>query len=217
MKIQGEVIFCEPPSQAELYTRRGQEVRPSASLWVWGEVALLGCADENEPSVSSALRTSEAGEWKSAMEKEIASLEKYRTWEATVPPENTRFVDTKWGLRKKTAEHRNLVKFKARLTAHGFTQIPGIYYDKTSAAVVRPDRLRILLALVIQHDLPTVQYNIESVYLYAPLDDESYIEKKPTMVTVPGGEVLRLKKSIYGLCNLFPRIARFPEGDPAIL
>jgi len=29
------------------------------------------------------------------MEKEIASLEKYRTWEGTALPENTRFVDTK--------------------------------------------------------------------------------------------------------------------------
>jgi len=72
------------------------------------------------------------------MEKEIASLEKYRTWEAIAPPENARFVNTKWVLRKKRDEHGNLVKFKARLTARasGFTQIPGIDYDETFAAVV---------------------------------------------------------------------------------
>jgi len=70
------------------------------------------------------------------MEKEIASLEKYKTWEATAPPENARFVDTKWVLRKKRDEHGNLVKFKPRLTAHGFTQIPGIDYDETFPAVV---------------------------------------------------------------------------------
>jgi len=197
-KNSEEVIFCKPPPQAELRTRHGREVRPPSRLGEWGEVALLGCADEDEPSVTTALSSSEAGEWKSAMEKEIASLEKYKTWESTAPPENARFVDTKWVLRKKRDEHGNLVKFKARLTARGFTQIPGIDYDEAFAAVVRTDTLRILLAHAIQHDLHAVQYDIESAYLNAPLDDEIYI-KPPTMVTVPDGKVLRLKKSIYGL------------------
>jgi len=105
------------------------------------------------------------------MEKEIASLEKYKTWEATAAPENARFVDTKWVLRKKRDERGNLVKFKARLTARGFTQIPGIDYDETFSAVVRTDTLRILLAHAIHHNLHTVQYDIESAYLNAPLDD----------------------------------------------
>jgi len=90
-----EVIFCKPPPQAELRTHRGREVRPPSRLGEWGELAFLGCADEDEPSLTTGLSSSEAGEWKSAMEKEITSLEKYRTWEATVPPENARFVDTK--------------------------------------------------------------------------------------------------------------------------
>ena len=132
------------------------------------------------------------------MEKEIASLEKYGTWEATTPPVDGRFVDTKWVLRKKRDENGNLIKFKARLTARGFTQIPGIDYDETFSAVVRTDTIRILLAHAVQHNLHTVQYDIESAYLNAPLDDEIYI-KPPRMVTVPSGKVLRLRKSIYGL------------------
>jgi len=193
-----DVIFCKPPPQAKFCTRRGREVKPPSRLGEWGEVALLGYTDEDEPSVTAALSGSEAGEWKTAMEKEIASLEKYKTWEATAAPENARFVDTKWVLRKKHDERGNLVKFKARLTACGFTQIPGIDYDETFSAVVRTDTLRILLAHAIQHNLHTVQYDIESAYLNAPLDDEIYI-KTPRMVAVPSGKVLRLKKSIYGL------------------
>jgi len=191
-----EVITCQPPPG--IRTRSGRGVRPPSRLGEWGEVALLGSVNEDSPSISKALSGSEAGEWKIAMEKEIASLEKYNTWEATAPPVNGRFVDTKWVLRKKRDEHGHLVKFKARLTARGFTQIPGIDYDETFSAVVRTDTLRILLAHALQHNLHIVQYDIESAYLNAPLDDEIYI-KPPRMVTVPDGKVLRLKKSIYGL------------------
>ena len=79
-----------------------------------------------------------------------------------------------------------------------FTRIPGIDYNETFSAVVRTDTLRILLTHAIQPNLHTVQFDIESAYLNAPLEDKIYI-KPPKMVLVPGGEVLRLKKSIYGL------------------
>ena len=188
-----EVTTCE--STPEVRTRSGREVRPPSRHGEWGEVALLGSINEDDPSVSKALGSSEAGEWKAAMEKEIASLERYSTWEATTPPVDGRFVDTKWVLRKKRDENGNLVKYKARLTARGFTQIPGIDYDERFSAVVRTDTLRILLAHAIQHNLHTAQFDIESAYLNAPLEDEIYI-KPPKRVSVPSGKVLRLKKSI---------------------
>jgi len=132
------------------------------------------------------------------MTKEIESLERYTTWEEVAPPQNARFVDTKWVLKKKRDEHGKLVKFKARLTARGFTQIPGLDYDETCSAVVRTDTIRPLLAHAVHHDLHTVQYDIESAYLNAPLEDEIYIKPAP-MVAITAGKVLRLRKSIYGL------------------
>jgi len=130
------------------------------------------------------------------MEKEIVSLEKYGTWEYVLPPPGGRCVDRKWVLKKKRDECGNLVKFKARLTARGFTQIAGLDYDETFSAVVRTDTLRLLLAHAIQYQLHTVQYDIESAYLNAPLDEEIYIQPR-AMVTGPDGKVLRLRKSIY--------------------
>ena len=143
-------------------------------------------AHQTQALIFADVGSSEAGEWKTAMEKEIASLERYSTLEATTPPVDRRFVDTKWVLRKKRDENGNLVKYKARLTARGFTQIPGIDYDETFSAVVRTDTLRILLAHAIQHNLHTAQFDIESAYLNAPLEEEIYI-KPPKMVSVPSG------------------------------
>jgi len=91
------------------------------------------------------------------MEHEIASRNKYSTWEATPPPIDGRFVNTKWVLRKKRDKNGNLIKFKARLTACRFTPIPGVDYDETFSDVVQTDTLRILLAPAIQHNLHTAQ------------------------------------------------------------
>ena len=195
-----ESITCKPPTvpAPEIHTRIGREVRPPSRFGEWGEMALFSLGDEDSPSVSQALRSPEAASWRKAMEKEIASLEKYGTWEHVSPPPGGRFVDTMWVLKKKRDECGNLVKFKARLTARGFTQIPGLDYDKTFSAVVRTDTLRLLLAHTIQYQLHTVQYDIESAYLNAPLDEEIYIQP-PAMVSVPDAKVLRLRKSIYGL------------------
>jgi len=181
----------------EVRTRSGRAVRPPSRFGEWGEIALFGLGDADEPSVSQALRSSEFAEWQSAMEKEIVSLEKYNTWEEVAPPLDGRFVDTKWVLKKKRDEHGKLVKFKARLTAQGFTQIPGLDYDETFSPVVRTDTIRRLLPHAVQNNLLTVQYDIKSVYLNAPLEGEIYI-KPPQMVTISTGKVLHLWKSIYG-------------------
>ena len=52
-----EVTPCEPAP--EVRTRSGREVRPPSRLGEWGEVALLGSTNEDEPSVSKALHQQE--------------------------------------------------------------------------------------------------------------------------------------------------------------
>jgi len=195
-----ESIICRPPNPPvpEPRSRSGRQIKLPARYGSWAEMALLGLDDEDSPTVAQALRSSEAADWKSAMEKEITSLERYNTWEEVASHSDGRFVNTKWVLKKKRDEHGNLVKYKARLTARGFTQVPGLDYDETFSAVVQTDTLRILLAHAIQHNLYTAQYDIESAYLNAPLDEEIYIQP-PTMVAIGAGKVLRLRKSIYGL------------------
>ena len=101
----------------EFRTGTGRKIRPPSRFGEWGEIAVFGLGNVNEPSVSQVLRSSEDAEWRRAMEQEIVSPEKYNTWEEVTPPQDGRFVDTKWVLRKKRDEHGKLVKFKARLTS----------------------------------------------------------------------------------------------------
>ena len=50
----------------------------------------------------------------------------------------------------------------------------------------------------MQFQLTALQFDIESAYLNAPLDEEIYFTP-PHMVTVSPGKVLRHRKSLYGL------------------
>ena len=64
--------------------------------------------------------------------------------------------------------------------------------------MVRTDTIRLLLALPIQTDLYTAQYDVEMAYFNAPREEELY-PKPPPAVSVTPGMVLRLRKTNYGL------------------
>ena len=187
-----------PPATGVRTTRSGRETRRPKRLIELAEIALMVSEDPDMPSVSQALGGPESREWQVAMEKEIDAIERYDTWEEMLAPETARFVDTKWVLKKKRNEKGELIKYKARLNARGFTQVPGLDFDETFAAVVRTDTIRLLLAHAIQENLYTAQYDVEAAYLNAPLEEEHYL-KPPPGVNVTPGRVLRLRKTIYGL------------------
>jgi hypothetical protein len=50
-----------------------------------------------------------------AMEKEIATIDKYSTWQETSAPEGARFIDTKWVLKQKRDKKGQLLKYKVRV------------------------------------------------------------------------------------------------------
>jgi len=91
-------------------------------------------------------------------------------------------------------------RYKARLVARGFSQTQGVDYQETFSPVVRYDSLRVLLALVAQHDLEMTQFNVKTAFLYGELKEEIYM-KIPDGLEINNDEdhILKLEKSLYGL------------------
>src|SRR6266403_4401661 len=112
----------------------------------------------------------------------------------TSPP-GRHVVKSKWVYKLK-ADGR----YRARLVAKGFTQIPGIDYDETFSPVAHFESLRLLLALAALEDWHIHQMDVKSAFLNGVLDEEIYMEQPPGFIT-SGAElkVCRLKKSLYGL------------------
>jgi Reverse transcriptase (RNA-dependent DNA polymerase) len=61
---------------------------------------------------------------------------------------SSRFV-----FKRKFDENGNLLKYKARLVARGFSQIHGINYDETWSPTARWDSIRIILTIANQQKL----------------------------------------------------------------
>jgi hypothetical protein len=91
-------------------------------------------------------------------------------------------------------------KHKARLVAMGYSQEYGIDYEETFSPVVRFETIRVVLSLAAQQGWEIYQFDVKSVFLNGPLQEEVYVSQPPGF-EVEGQEhkVYRLHKALYGL------------------
>jgi transposase InsO family protein len=69
--------------------------------------------------------------WVQAMNQEIDSIEKNKTWDLVDLPRHKKSIGVKWVYKTKLNEKGQIEKHKARLVAKGFSQQPGTDYGET--------------------------------------------------------------------------------------
>ena len=75
--------------------------------------------------------------WKEAIEAELSSLYKRKVFSEVLPtPRGIFSVGYKWVFVRKRNENNEVVRYKARLVAQGFTQKPGVDYNETYSPVM---------------------------------------------------------------------------------
>lgn len=157
--------------------------------------------DDLEPvNVQEALDSPDAEHWLEAMRCEIKQFNEKNTWVETTLPNGRRAVTAKWVFRRKRDENGNIVKYKARLVARGFTQIHGVDYDETYAPVARMSRLRLLFTIAATNDMELGQADVEGAYLNGKVDEELYLAPPDGVkLSNPDADVFQIKGAIYGL------------------
>jgi hypothetical protein len=75
--------------------------------------------------------------WHRAMEEELRSIEKNRTWTLTELPRGQHAIGLKWVFKVKKDEHGAILRHKAQLVMKGYTQREGIDYTEVFALVAR--------------------------------------------------------------------------------
>ncbi|GJZ66163.1 zinc finger, CCHC-type containing protein [Tanacetum coccineum] len=138
--------------------------------------------------------------WIEAMQKEIDSINKNKTWKLAILPDNQKAIGLKWVFKTKRDADGKIIKHKARLVAKGYVQEHGIDYDEVFAPVARMETVRLILALSAYHGWEVHHLDVKSAFLHGELKEEVYVTQ-PEGFKKPGNEnkVYRLVKALYGL------------------
>nr|GEX18117.1 zinc finger, CCHC-type [Tanacetum cinerariifolium] len=138
--------------------------------------------------------------WIKAMQIEIDSINKNKTWKLATLPDNQKAIGLKWVFKTKRDGNGNIIKHKARLVAKGYVQEHGIDYDEVFAPVARMETIRLILALLAYHGWEVHHLDVKSAFLHGELKEEVYVTQ-PEGFKKPGNEnkVYRLVKALYGL------------------
>ncbi|MCO5586428.1 hypothetical protein L7F22_040368 [Adiantum nelumboides] len=153
----------------------------------------------DEISVDKALSRLEASQWKEAMDSEYQSLIDNNTWQLVPAPANRKLVTCKWLLRKKFLSDGSVSRYKARLVARGFSQVPGKDYSETFSPVLRITAFQVLIAIAAQFHFLQHQMNVHRAFLHGDLEEEIYMIQPPGYISSEHpNHVCRLLKSLYG-------------------
>ncbi|MCO5576728.1 hypothetical protein L7F22_030545 [Adiantum nelumboides] len=157
-------------------------------------------ADADPISPEAALAGPDSNLWHAAMSEELASLHRNRTWSLVPLPEGRQPITCKWIIRRKLHPDGSIARYKARLVARGFSQIPGLDYGDTFSPVLRMSSFRLLLAMAAQFDFELYQLDVQTAFLHGDLSEELYMQQPPLFESSEyPHHVCRLHRSIYGL------------------
>ncbi|CAI7747366.1 unnamed protein product, partial [Closterium sp. NIES-54] len=152
-----------------------------------------------EPTtLKEALESSDAEEWKKAMESELKSIEENGMWELVELPKGRKAITSKWLFKIKFDADGNIERYKSRLVAKGYQQKEKVDYKEFFAPVVKPMTLRTLLAGAAIRGWVVKQMDVITAFLNGVLEEEIFMAQ-PEGFDDGSGRVLRLKKALYGL------------------
>ena len=140
----------------------------------------------------------EKDEWLKGCKEELDNFENRGVWTRVKIkdiPKNRRLIGNKWVFKKKRDG-----RFRSRLVALGYTQIPGIDYTDNFSAVVHDVTLRLCLNIWICCGLDIDQMDVETAFLEGELKPDEYQYMKcPEGLELKSDECLEIKRGMYGL------------------
>src|SRR3954467_14762361 len=146
-------------------------------------------------------------DWLTAMLEELNQFKRNKVWSLVDRPDPTKhnIIGTKWIFRDKQDEYGIVVRNKSRLVAQGYTQIEGIDFGETYAAVARLESIRVMLSFANFNGILLYQMDVKSAFVNGEIEEEVYVMQPPGFEDPKKFDmVYKLHKALYGL-NQAPR------------
>ena len=77
---------------------------------------------------------------------------------------------------RKCNENNEIIRYKVRLVAQGFSQKPGIDYEETFSPIMEAITYHFLISLVVPEGLDMSLINVITTYLYRTMDNDIYMK-----------------------------------------
>src|SRR5258705_1321173 len=167
------------------------------------EQELANIVHGEEPRThKQAMASPDAAEWLAAERYELDQLAHLNTYQLTRLPSNRSRTGCHWVYKIKRDVDGNIILYRARLVAQGFTQRPGEDFFETFAPVAKIESIRMLLAIAAILDWEIHVIDVHSSFLNSkmPEDQTVYLSQPPGYIA-EGKEdfVWKLGKALYGL------------------
>lgn len=148
--------------------------------------------------------------WRKAVTDEFNSVIQNGTYSLVPPTLNQNTVSCRWIFTIKYNPDGSVRRYKVRLVARGYTQVPGVDYTETFSPVIKSTTIRLVLDIAVSRSWPIKQLDVNNSFLQGTLTEEVYTTQPPGFVDADHPHhVCRLHKALYGLKQA-PR-ARYRE------
>jgi hypothetical protein len=201
-EVQVQAMAGFPPPELTLLLSYTSKEANSVQSFVSSLIPL-----ESDPlTLEGAKASSDWPQWQAALNTEYASLRKHNVFGPLVTNLASKPVGFRLIFTKKRNAEGQVVRYKVRLVAQGFSQRPGIDYTFTYSPVMDSGTFRYLLGMAVQYSLDTQLLDVVTAYLYGPLDADIHIRIPPDFLKAdPFEDTLgsysgpKLQKALYGL------------------
>ena len=201
-----EEISINYMNQGEKWDRRHTLVNNAFSFQV-AKGIMQNNYDQEPQTINECRNRHDWEKWKEAIQVELNCLAKREVFGPVVPtPENVKPIGCRWVFVRKKNENNEIVRYKARLVAQGFSQRLDIDYEETYSPVMDAITFRYLIHLAVSEGLEMHLMDVVTTYLYGSIDSDIYMKilegftLHEAKFSKPRGMYsIKLQRSLYGL------------------
>jgi hypothetical protein len=160
--------------------------------------AMPDVAESRIPATFRQAQKSERSkDWMTAVQEELANLNRLQVLDVRPVPPGTRVLKAKWVFAVKTDSAGVPTRYKARYVAKGFDQVKGMQFDATFAPTASFVSMRVILSVAALNRWPVHTFDFVAAYLNSPIEEEVWVAPPEGLHVQPGDGCL-LRKALYG-------------------